>query len=35
MDIYKGDDCLKAVAKALSDSLSREEDYAARFGGKE
>ena len=31
----QGDECLKAVAKALSDSLTRESDYIARYGGEE
>ena len=31
----QGDECQKAVAGALSDSLLREGDYVARFGGEE
>jgi len=31
----KGDYCLKAVAKALSDSITRKEDFVARYGGEE
>ena len=31
----KGDHCLRAVAKALDDSLTRKEDFVARFGGEE
>lgn len=30
-----GDDCLKKVAQALSDSLHRSSDFAARYGGEE
>jgi diguanylate cyclase (GGDEF)-like protein/hemerythrin-like metal-binding protein/PAS domain S-box-containing protein len=30
-----GDDCLRKVAMALQDSLSRTSDYLARFGGEE
>jgi len=31
----KGDSCLKIVAKTLSKSVSRTEDFVARYGGKE
>ena len=31
----KGDDCLKAVAKALSEVVRRPNDYLARYGGEE
>ncbi|MDR0487081.1 MAG: diguanylate cyclase [Treponema sp.] len=31
----KGDDCLRAVAQVFKQSLLREEDFAARFGGEE
>ena len=30
-----GDDCLKAVATAISDSLQRTNDYVVRYGGEE
>ena len=30
-----GDACLKVVAEVLTESVSREEDFAARFGGEE
>jgi len=32
---YSGDDCLKQVAKALSDKLKRPRDFVARYGGEE
>jgi len=31
----EGDVCLKAVARAINDSLMREDDFAARYGGEE
>ena len=31
----KGDECLKDVAKSLSDSITREDDFVARYGGEE
>jgi diguanylate cyclase (GGDEF)-like protein len=31
----KGDECLKIVAKTLSDSTTRKEDFVARYGGEE
>ena len=30
-----GDDCLKVVAQALSDCITREDDFIARYGGEE
>jgi diguanylate cyclase (GGDEF)-like protein len=30
-----GDECLKTVAKTLSESFQRESDFIARFGGEE
>ena len=30
-----GDECLKAVAKSISESLHRADDFAARYGGEE
>jgi diguanylate cyclase (GGDEF)-like protein len=37
-DIYghgKGDDCLKAIAKALFRTVGREDDFVVRYGGEE
>ena len=31
----QGDDCLKAVSKALNESVARARDFVARFGGEE
>lgn len=31
----EGDNCLKAVAKTIADSLDQEEEFAARYGGEE
>lgn len=31
----KGDVCLRAIAQTIADSLSRQDDFAARFGGEE
>ncbi|MCL2844655.1 MAG: sensor domain-containing diguanylate cyclase [Chitinivibrionia bacterium] len=31
----KGDECLKSVAKALTETLSRTDDFVARYGGEE
>ncbi|MCL2627964.1 MAG: GGDEF domain-containing protein [Oscillospiraceae bacterium] len=31
----QGDTCLRSVAEAITDSLSRAEDFAARYGGEE